>query len=788
MMPAVHQDVAMPGTAAPPLSWLRVVDLTDLRGALCARILADLGADVVRIETDDPPESLAHRYRNANKRGVVLDIDGDDRDRLDALLADADVLVENVGATRREQLGITQAALAEKHPHLVHVALADLGLTGPRAGWRLEPLPALAASGALFASGFPQLPPCNAPGYLAHDCASVYGAVGAVAAVLDRERRADGAGQLVEVSVQEAALAGTIPWSIAMQDYLSVNPLLPVEGRRNAEGAYWVLPAADGWVRTVVGSPRQWQGFVTLMRDPDVFDAEEWSNPGFRLMNADVIRMVAQERLTDRTRADLFEEALTLGATVGVLHQPSEFVAHPQTRARRFFADTGSEGLGGLPFATQPVRFARTPTASPVAAQTTSDIERRATPAPAGSPIGSGRTLLLDGVRVVEFGVAAVVPELCGVLSELGADVIKIESMANPDVLRMGSGKVEHINTSFTFNDECRGRRSVALNLRTERGRELALALCASADVVAENQRGGALAARGLGYAAVQARNPRVIYVSSQGYGSDGPLGEMPAYGPLNAGFSGVHMLWNHPDAPYPCGTSLNHPDHIAGKLLAVGVLAALREREASGEGQRLELAQTEVAAYLIGEAYLEAARAGVDPAPLGNAHPDAAPHGVYPAAGDDQWVAIAVMDDDDWQRFSTTAGWAPDDALATAAGRVAARAELDARVAEWTRTLDKLEAAERLQAAGVSAMPVMGPLDHHADAHLAARGAIVCVHHPDMGDERHIGNPLRLSRLPQRTAAAAPRLGEHTEAVLTSLLGLSAAEVAQLVEDGVCR
>ncbi len=278
------------------------------------------------------------------------------------------------------------------------------------------------------------------------------------------------------------------------------------------------------------------------------------------------------------------------------------------------------------------------------------------------------------GYGVVEFGVAAVIPELCGVLSELGADVIKIESIAHPDVLRLGSGNLELIDKSFTFNTECRGRRSVALDLTTEKGRELAVALCASADVVAENQRGGALDARGLGYEAIRARNPGVIYVSSQGYGRGGPLGEMPAYGPLNSGFSGVHLLWNHPDAPYPCGTSLNHPDHIAGKLLAVGVLAALREREASGEGQWLHLAQTESAAYLVGEVYLEAARSGIDPQPLGNAHPAAAPHGVYPSAGDDQWVAIAVMDDAAWQRLCTATGWEPDPDLATAASRMAAR------------------------------------------------------------------------------------------------------------------
>jgi crotonobetainyl-CoA:carnitine CoA-transferase CaiB-like acyl-CoA transferase len=377
---------------------------------------------------------------------------------------------------------------------------------------------------------------------------------------------------------------------------------------------------------------------------------------------------------------------------------------------------------------------------------------------------------------------------MCGVLSELGADVIKIESLANLDVLRMGSGKIELIDKNFTFNDECRGRRSVALDLNTERGRELALALCASADVVAENQRGGALERRGLGYEAVSARNPRVIYASSQGYGRGGPFGEMPAYGPLNSGFSGVHMLWNHPDAPYPCGTSMNHPDHIAGRLLAVAVLGALAERESSGVGQHLEMAQTEASAYLMGEKFLEAARDGVDPPPLGNSHPHAAPHGVYPSAGEDQWVAIAVIDDDAWRALVAATGWETDPSFEHAADRVAAREKLDVRLAEWTHSHSKEAAAELLQAHGVSAMPVMGPHDHHADPHMLERGAIVTLHHPEVGAERHIGNPLRFSRLPQRRAEAAPLMGADTEAVLTSVLGLSPDEVAQLVADGVCR
>jgi crotonobetainyl-CoA:carnitine CoA-transferase CaiB-like acyl-CoA transferase len=567
----------MPDAIAPtgPLPWLRVVDLTDLRSTLCARILGDLGADVVRVEFGAGPDgstTFAHRYRNANKRIAALDLATDDgRARLDGLLHDADVLVENLGAATRHALDLTPDAVAVAHPHLVHVILADLGLHGPRAEWHLEALPALAASGALHASGFPELPPCNAPGYLAHDCASVYGAVGALAAVLDRERRDDGAGQLVEVSVQEAALAGTNPWSIPLADYARGNPLLPVDGRRNAEGAYWVLPASDGWVRAVIGTRRQWDGFVALMRNPDALLADEWQNPRFRLQNADVIRLVAEATLTDRTRAQLFDEASALGTTIGVLHRVREFVDHPQTTARTRFVDTGAPGIAGLPVATHPVTFSRTPTPTPTADPTPTDPGFRNAIRPAGSPIGKDRELLLDGIRVIEFGVAAVVPEMCGVLSELGADVVKIESLAHPDVLRLGSGNPELINRSHAFNSECRGRRSVALDLTTERGRELALALCATADVVAENHRGGALEARGLGYDVIRARNPRVVYVSSQGYGRGGPYGEMPAYGPLNSGFSGVHLLWNHPDAPYPCGTSLNHPDHIAGKLLAVG-------------------------------------------------------------------------------------------------------------------------------------------------------------------------------------------------------------------------
>ncbi|MEO5839068.1 MAG: CoA transferase [Acidimicrobiales bacterium] len=775
-----------------PLQHLRVVEVTDLRGALCGRILADLGADVVKVLRPTLPraeyESTAYRYRNANKRGAVIDLHArDDRVRLDALLDDCDVLIENLGPDQQRVHDLESDSVARRHPHLVHVSLTDFGLTGPRRRWHLEPLTALAAAGTMWATGFPDRPPCWMPGYLAHDCASIYGAIGAVAALLDRARH--GRGQSVEVSTQEAALAGTTPWSVAIADYLDINPRLNAKGTRSADGAYWVLPAKDGWVRTVIGTPRQWQGFVELCGRPELLTEPEWANPGFRLANVDVVRLVAETCLVDRTREELFASARALGTTMGVLHTPSEFVAHAQTKARAFFTETGFVGLDDAPFASTLCKLSATPVSLRRAAPTPYDNDAaefpaRPSPAVAAAAPHTTDTLLLDGVRVVEFGMAAVVPEACGVLSELGADVVKVESTTHPDVLRLASTGV---NKNFTFNAESRGRESVAIDLSTERGRELALQLCATADIVAENYRGGVLDRLGLGYDDIRAVNPSVVYVSSQGYGRGGPYGEMPAFGPLNAGFAGLHHLWSDPETPYPCGTSLNHPDHIAGKLLAVAVLAAWEHRRRTGEGQHLDMAQTEAAAYLIGEFYLDAALTGVEPGASGNRSDVAVPHGVYPSVGDDEWIAIAAPDDASWHALAQAVGWPADESRATLSGRLAARDTIDEQLTAWTAQHPAAEAAAILQAMGVSAMPVMGPLDHHADPHLSERGAIVTLQHPEVGTEHHVGNPLRMG-LTQRTALSAPCLGADTDKVLRRWLDLSGEEIELLVATGVCQ
>jgi crotonobetainyl-CoA:carnitine CoA-transferase CaiB-like acyl-CoA transferase len=263
------------------LGHLRVIDLTDLRGALACRMLAELGADVVKVEPPDgdpgrlrppfvggraaPDGSLPFLYRNAGKRGAVIDLDSvAGRDRFQRLCARADVLVENLGPAEQERRHLTPDEVRARYPHMVHVTISDFGLSGPRAGWRLEPLPAFAASGALHGSGPSDRPPCWLPGYLAHDCASIFAVAGALAAVLDRARH--GYGQTVEVSVQEAALNGLDPWSIPLGDYARRYPLFPRSVPRDGDGAFLVLPTRDGYVRVVPGTPRQLAAFARTFR------------------------------------------------------------------------------------------------------------------------------------------------------------------------------------------------------------------------------------------------------------------------------------------------------------------------------------------------------------------------------------------------------------------------------------------------------------------------------------------------------------------------------------------
>jgi len=234
-------------------------------------------------------------------------------------------------------------------------------------------------------------------------------------------------------------------------------------------------------------------------------------------------------------------------------------------------------------------------------------------PRVAEPPTGDGgrRAPVLDGVRVVDLGVGVAIPEAGMLLADLGAEVIKIESQANIDFLRRVTVEPDAPDRSWTFNDSSRGHESVCLDLRTPRGRALALRLCAAADVVIENNRGGVVRAWGLDYEEVRRLRSDIIYVASQGFGRGGPLGEASAYGPSTPPSRASRGSGTTPTRAIPRVVP-DHPDHIAAKLSAVAVLAALEHRRRTGEGQLIEMSQAEAAAYLIGEFYLGPARSRV--------------------------------------------------------------------------------------------------------------------------------------------------------------------------------
>jgi benzylsuccinate CoA-transferase BbsF subunit len=480
------------------------------------------------------------------------------------------------------------------------------------------------------------------------------------------------------------------------------------------------------------------------------------------------------------------DEGRRLGVPIGPVNTPDEFVREPQTVARGYFRRL--PGLGDAPVAVAPFVFSTTPVTlrrgAPVPGEHEVDpFGAREAAAPSG---GDGP--VLAGTKVLSLGVVAVGPEVGWLLAELGADVVKLESRTKLDPLREVSLEPDAPNKVFTFNDENRGHQSVLVDLSTPGGRELGLALAARADVVIENNRGGVARKWGLDYDDVRRVRPDVVYLASQGYGRGGPLGEVQGFGPMNGAFAGACWVWNHPDAPYPAASSLNHPDHVASKLGLVAVLAALEHRRRTGEGQLIDMAQSETAAFLLGEAYLEGPLTGRPAAAHGNAVPYACPHGVYPCAGEERWVAIAVVGDPAWRRFREVVGLPADAALDGLAGRLARAAELDEHVAAWTRERTPDDIAATLQAAGVSAAPVYDQDALRADPHLAARGSIVTVEHGEIGPERHANNPIRLSRTPIVTAGPSPLLGEHTEEALGRWLGMSPADVRRLTETGTCR
>jgi len=401
------------------------------------------------------------------------------------------------------------------------------------------------------------------------------------------------------------------------------------------------------------------------------------------------------------------------------------------------------------------------------------------------------KRLPLEGIRFADFCWVGAGSYTTKLFADLGADVIKVESEARLDSLRLArpfAGGERGVNRSGYFADRNTSKRSLTLNLKTDEGRDLAERLILKSDVVSNNFTPGTMEKLGLGYERMRALKPDLVYAEMSMQGAEGPLSKQLGYGSSIAALCGLLYLTAEPGR-LPAGTGTNYPDHIPNPTHgAFAILAALRHRRRTGEGQYIDLAQTEPLLAMTGSLAMQAAAGAGTPEPRGNRRGDAAPHGAFPCRGDDRWVALSVTTDDQWRALCAVlgdAGLAADGRFDSAAGRQTHADALERAVGALTADCDAADLATRLQAAGVPAGAVNDARDVLSDPQLVHRGHWVRMSHPEMGETLYNAPPFRFAQSPVGLRARAPLLGEHTDEICRDLLDLDASEIARLRETG---
>jgi benzylsuccinate CoA-transferase BbsF subunit len=398
----------------------------------------------------------------------------------------------------------------------------------------------------------------------------------------------------------------------------------------------------------------------------------------------------------------------------------------------------------------------------------------------------------LQGLRVLDFcwvGAGALVTKL---LADLGAEVIKIESRARPDNLRVSPPfrpGTEGLEGSGYFASRNSNKKSFALDMRRPGARAIALDLAAACSVMTSNFRPGVLERWGLSYDDVRARNPSIIYVTMPMQGADGPHSSFIGFGSTISALAGLMHLSGRPDRP-PVGTGTHYPDHVPNPGHAlVALLAALLHRERAGEGQAIEVSQLESTINVIGAAVLQQSLGERLPGRTGNRVPGASPHGTFRCRGDDAWIAIACLTDAQWRALADIVGhpeWTVDPRFETLLDRKRNEDELELSVNDATRGCDRGDLVARLRERGVPAAPVNSSRDVLEDDTLRSRAYWQRVDHPVIGAMAVAGPPFRFDGRDRPALGRAPLLGEHTADVARDVLGMDAATIDRLVADGI--
>ncbi len=397
----------------------------------------------------------------------------------------------------------------------------------------------------------------------------------------------------------------------------------------------------------------------------------------------------------------------------------------------------------------------------------------------------------LAGVRIADFTWVWAGPFATLQLAHLGADVIKIESRSRVDTVRRLPPYADNeagVNRAGYFNQYNQGKRSITLDLSKPEGIEIVHQVAARSDVVIENFSAGVMQRLGLGYEALKRMRPDIIVVALSGYGATGPLSKYISYGPAQVPMSGLAGLTGYiGEGAREVGISYGDPN--AGVHGAFAVLAALYHRQQTGEGQYIDMSQWEAAIGLLAEGLMDYAMNGTQPERMGNRDQLYAPHGTFRCAGDDAWISIAVISDDEWRALCVALGrpqLADEPRFKDNTSRKANENELEEVLGSLTVPRDRWELTRALQAAGVPAFTPLSNKELAEDPHLNERDFFVRLDHPDVGVRQHPGIPWRMSDSDSRVQMPAPALGQHTREVLRDVVGLDDARIDALEAAGV--
>lgn len=806
----------------------RVLDLSDQRGMLCGQILTDLGADVIQIEP--PGGSSARRcgpflgdVRGAErsffwwayargKRSLVLDLDRDEeRELLRELVRTADFLIESDAPGAMARRGLGYEALAQENPQLIYVAITPFGQDGPKAGWAASDLTLMAAGGPLILYGDDDRPPVRMSLPQAFHHAANEAAVAALLALHERTR--SGCGQHVDAAAQHAVTACT------QADILSARvgeePLTRVAGgvRAGPLVLQLVFPAKDGHVSithvfgSTIGPPTRRlmeyvheQGFCDeATRDKDWIAYTELLMRGeepieeFERVKREIAACTAS-----KTKAELLAAAIERKLLIAPVCTVRDLVESEQLAAREYFQEIRHEPEGIS--VRYPGAFARfgsqslhlgvsAPRLDQHGAAIRAEL-RSNPPGPRVAAVPQQRELPLSGVKILDFMWALAGPGATRILADYGATVVRVESTTRLDVcrtLRPFVGSDPQPENSAIFHTTNAGKKMLTLDLATEEGREIARDLARWADVITESFTPRVLREFGLDYESLREINPGLIMLSTCLMGQSGPLSQFAGYGNLAGAIAGFYELTGWPDRG-PAGPFGAYTDYISPRYNAIAVLAALEYRRRTGRGGDIDLSQLEASLHFLTPALLDYTANGRVPSRIGNRDAEFAPHGVYAAAGDDRWVALAVETDAQWRALCDAIAQpslADDPRYADGAARVSRASELDSILEEFTRKRDMFEIEALLQSHGVPASAVQNSPELVRDPQLVHRGHFVELEHLDGGTTSVEGSRFRLSHTPARVEGRAPTFGSENDYVLRELLGYDDERIAELIIAG---